>query len=78
MSGLLIDYIRLALRETRLARVPQQLQPVPREDGTEEDGNDEENVQEFSGIASVAGYTGPLGMSPDKLGRKKNRPRRKQ
>lgn len=75
MGNLLMEYIRLALREARLARVPQQLMPLSTESGTEEDGN-EENVQEFSG--AIAGYTAPLGMSPDRLGRKKNRPRRKK
>lgn len=77
MGNLLMEYIRLALHEARLARVPKQLLPVPTESGTEEDGN-EENVQEFSGVGAIAGYTGPLGMSPDKLGRKKNKPRRKK
>lgn len=77
MGNLLMEYIRLALREARLARVPQQLMPLSTESGTEEDGN-EENVQEFSGVGAIAGYTAPLGMSPDRLGRKKNRPRRKK
>ena len=74
-----MEYIRLALREARLARVPQQLMPLPAEIGTEEDGTEEqENVQEFSGVGAIAGYTAPLGMSPDELGRKKNKPRRKK
>lgn len=79
MGNLLMEYIRLALHEARLARVPKQLLPLPTENGTEEDGTEEqENVQEFSGVGAIAGYTGPLGMSPDKLGRKKNKPRHKK
>lgn len=37
------------------------------------DDEDEGNIQqEFSAAGAVAGYTGPLGVDPDKLGRKKN------
>lgn len=77
MGSLLMEYIKLALREARLARVPKQLLPLPTENGTEENGN-EESVQEFSGAGAISGYAAPLGMSPDKLGRKKNKPRRKK
>jgi hypothetical protein len=29
-------------------------------------------------VGAVAGYTGPLGMDPDELGRGKNRPKKKR
>lgn len=74
MSNLLMRYIRLALAEAHLARVPQQLvTPDSTENGQEEDESATENVNEFSGVGAIAGYTAPLGMSPDRLGRKKNR-----
>ena len=62
-----MEYIRLALREARLARVPQQLMPLPAEIGTEEEDQgieDKENVQEFSGVGAISGMSLPLGMSP--------------
>lgn len=31
----------------------------------------DDSLEEFSGVGAIAGYTGPLGMDPDKLGRKK-------
>ena len=72
---LLARYIRLVL-ETRNARVPTQLLDP---EGSEEEGKDEvEDVNEFSGVGAVAGYTAPLGMSPDDLGRKKSRSRRRK
>lgn len=74
--SLLQKYIELTL-ETRLARVPSQLLPS---DGESEDGDEtceQENVNEFSGVGAVAGYGVPLGMNPDKLGRKKNSPKKR-
>ena len=80
MSKLLSEYIRLALSEAGLARVPQQLLSPDTvkdaEDGEEEPKDmlrDEGSVNEFSGVGAIAGYTAPLGMSPDRLGRKKNK-----
>lgn len=73
MSKTLVEYIRLALREAALARVPQQLVTTEEDDGKEGTEGTEGDVNEFSGAGAVAGFTGPLGMSPDELGRKKNR-----
>lgn len=72
MSNLLMRYIRLALAEAHLARVPQQL-VTPDSTDSGQDEAAAENVNEFSGVGAIAGYTAPLGMSPDRLGRKKNR-----
>jgi len=73
---LLMRYIRLTLDEAHLARVPQQLMsPTDSEEGSEDEA---ENVQEFSGVGAIMGYSAPLGMDPDKLGRKKNASRRKR
>ena len=73
---LLVRYIREAVAEAKLARVPNQLLAPKAEKGEEDDGEDDgeadESVNEFSGVGSIAGYTAPLGMDPDKLGRKKN------
>lgn len=71
-NKLLVRYIREAIVEAGLARVPNQL-IAP--DEKEESGNENEtieNVNEFSGVGAIAGYSGPLGINPDKLGRKKN------
>ena len=66
---LLVRYLRMAVKEAKLARVPNQLV----EPDSERDADEgEESVQEFSGVGAIAGYSGPLGMDPDKLGRKKN------
>lgn len=69
-------YIKMAIAEAKLARVPNQLlSPTDVEDGNgkEEDETDE-NVNEFSscGSGGIVGYSGPLGIDPDELGRKKN------
>jgi hypothetical protein len=57
---LLVRYIREALIEVKLARVPNQL-VSPEE--TEESGNDDvetvENVNEFSGAGSIVGCSVP-------------------
>lgn len=65
---LLVRYLRMAVKEAKLARVPNQLV----EPDSERDADEGESVQEFSGVGAIAGYSGPLGMDPDKLGRKKN------
>jgi hypothetical protein len=73
MSKLLEEFIRLAVREVHLARVPNQLVTAD----TEKEERDEDGaMDEFSGVGSIAGYTGPLGADPDSLGRKKNKPRK--
>jgi hypothetical protein len=69
-KALLVRYIRAAVAEAKLARVPNQLM-APEEEGGKED-EAVEDVNEFSGVGAIAGYTGPLGTDPDKLGRKKN------
>ena len=68
---LLMSYIRAALAEAHLARVPNQLiEP----DQNAEDGNEDEveEVNEFCGMAGggVMGYTGPLGGKTKKKTRK--------
>lgn len=76
MSNLLVRYIRLAVNEACNARVPQQLVKADSEkgDGSKDDSLEaDQGVNEFSGVGSVAGYTGPLGADPDLLGRKKNK-----
>jgi hypothetical protein len=73
IKTLITQYVKLFLEEKRLARVPQQL-ISPNKDNEETDEVEEaENVNEFSGVGAVAGYSAPLGMNPDKLGRKKNK-----
>lgn len=68
---LLKRYIQEAVAEAKLARVPNQLmEPEKEESGNEDEAV--ENVNEFSGVGAIAGYGGPLGMDPDRLGRKKN------
>jgi hypothetical protein len=81
-KNLLEQYIKLMIAEaTPLARVPNQLlspdgktdkeeQPDQDDDVITDEGNE---VNEFSSCGSVAGYTAPLGASPDKLGRRKNK-----
>jgi hypothetical protein len=77
MSNLLVRYIKLALAEAHLARVPQQLlSPTDSDEDKDDEGTEE--VNEFSGCGSVAGYVAPLGMDPDKLGRKKNKKRHRR
>lgn len=60
MGHLLMHYLRLAVREAHLARVPNQLIS---DDGQEGDENEDvgEDVYEFSGCGAAMGYTGPLG-----------------
>jgi hypothetical protein len=71
-NQLLVRYIRLIMQEARDARVPQQLlAPEDSEKGSEKD--EVENVVEFSGVGAIAGYTAPLGMSPGKKKRTRNK-----
>jgi len=70
---LLVRYLRLAIDESRNANVPTQL--IEPDSVDDNDKRNLDQVDEFSGVGAVAGYTAPLGMSPDKLGRKKNKKR---
>lgn len=57
-------YIKMALDEQSNPRVPQQLvdpNGSEKEETEEEQGTD--NVQEFSSVGNIAGFTAPLGMS---------------
>lgn len=67
-------YIRMAIAEVKLARVPNQLMSPEKADKGQTEGDDEnvENIDEFSGVGAIAGYSAPLGMDSDRLGRKKN------
>ncbi len=69
---LLTRYIRLALAEVHLARVPNQLLEPDQEVENGKEDEDVEEVNEFSGVGAAAGYSGPLGANPDDLGRQKN------
>lgn len=71
---LLQAYIRLAVKEAHLARVPNQLVSDSGHEG-EEDGS-EEGVNEFSGVAGggLQGFSGPLGAAPR---RKRDKQKRK-
>lgn len=67
---LLKHCIQMALQEALDARVPNQL--VTGEEEQEGEEQEADSVREFAGVGGIAGYTAPLGMNPDKLGRKKN------
>lgn len=54
-------YIGLVLRETHLARVPNQLITDDGQEGDDDDEDVGEDVNEFSGCGAAMGYTGPLG-----------------
>lgn len=62
----------MLLDEVHSARVPNQLISPDEDSGPKDEDEAVENVNEFSGVGAIAGYSGPLGMDPDKLGRKKN------
>lgn len=64
------------IQEERNANVPTQLiDPDDLNKDKEVESTDEktDGIKEFSGCGAVAGYTGPLGINPDALGRKKNK-----
>lgn len=69
-NSLLKRYIRLAVREAHLARVPNQLVTADVEERSED-----EAVDEFAGVGAggVSGFTGPLGADPDSKGSKKRK-----
>lgn len=66
------------MTEARQARVPNQL--ISPDDVNDEEGDDlekVEQVQEYNTTANIMGYSAPLGMNPNKLGRLKNRSKKK-
>lgn len=81
---LLSAYIRMVVQEVADARVPNQL--------IAPDGGSADDVTELDEFATVGaggcgntlasgniqGYTAPLGMNPDRLGRQKNKGRKKR
>lgn len=69
-NKLLVAYLRMAVAEAHLARVPDQLVSDDAEEGDETEA---QGVNEFSGVGGIMGYSGPLGVDPDKLGRRKNK-----
>ncbi len=80
-SQLLIAYIRTVV-EGHMARVPNQLVSDDRLNGSGNETEDEESdgeMDEFAGVGGggISGFTAPLGIDPNKLGRKKNKPQRK-
>lgn len=74
--ALLVRYIQEAVDEAKLARVPNQLID-PEDINSSEDDDQSESVNEFSGVGSIGGYSAPLGMDPDRLGRQKNSRKKK-
>lgn len=60
MEHELRQFIRLVFEEQ--ARVPTQLIGVD-----EEQKESQDDIDEFSGVAAIAGYSGPLGMDPKQL-----------
>lgn len=70
----------MIVEQTPLARVPNQLIDPDDVQGKEDvtDEADAGDVNEFSGVGGIAGYSLPLGMDPDAAGRRKNAPRSKK
>lgn len=74
---LLVRYLRMAVAEAHLARVPNQLVSDNGQEGSRNE--DEDELDEFAGAGAgggLQGYNAPLGADPDDLGRKKNKPKR--
>lgn len=64
----------MVLESAKDARIPNQL--VGNEDSeTDKKKKEKQDIDEFSGVGAVMGYSAPLGMNPDDMGRKKNKPR---
>lgn len=73
---LLVRLIRLVMAESGdTARVPNQL--MSPDEVSHLTAADDEEVTEFSGAGAVAGYSAPLGVDPDRLGRKKDASKRR-
>lgn len=62
----------MSLSEVRLARVPQQMLTPDLE---EEQENDHQIIDEFSGVGSIVGYSVPLG-TPSLTGKQKKSKKR--
>jgi len=75
-NNLLVRYIKTVLESVKDARVPNQLLDAP--DSEKEKKDEVEDVNEFSGVGAIAGYTAPLGADPGAMGRKKNAAKRKK
>ena len=65
-TSTLVRYIQMVLNEIKDACVPTQLLDSQPEDL-------EAEVNEFSGCGAIAGYTAPLGVTPDMMGRTKEK-----
>lgn len=73
-KALLMRYVKMVLESAKDARIPNQL--VGNEDSeTDKKKKEKQDIDEFSGVGAVMGYSAPLGMNPDDMGRKKNKPR---
>ena len=75
MSNLLVRYIKLMIAEALDARVPQQLVKADSEKDNEQNDTKkvDQDVNEFSGVGSIVGYSAPLGADPKLIGRKNNK-----
>lgn len=71
MKHLLSHYVRLVIESmTSNARVPSQLVDV------DDQSDEESDVNEFSGVGAIAGFTAPLGMSANDLNNGKRKTKR--
>jgi hypothetical protein len=75
-KALLMRYVKMVLESAKDARVPNQL--VGNEESESDKKDKKQDVDEFSGVGAIAGFTGPLGMNPDDMGRNKNSPRKRK
>ncbi len=62
---LLLQCIRLAVKEVHLARVPNQLISDEEEVG-QEDSSEGNDVSEISGVGGIMGFSAPLGNKKNK------------
>ena len=62
-SSLLVKYIRMILESEMNPRVPAQLVNTKKSGKSEKENENEEDVNEFSGVGNIVGYIGT--MAPD-------------